>query len=309
MLSSSINQKQQFQSTVTQKINQYVSKKPKKRRKRRKNLQGKKNTKQNNEALSGSAAVSAATTTTSTLTKMVQHQTIAKNKQYFQHDNRLGQKETQIKQTLFSSSSSTSSATSSFFNKYTTESELLYNEVAKKFKPLNPPKQPTQKAFLKYNHAQRKLKLAKKKNLKKIAAITTTSSLACGNQKICNSQQMANALMPQQQQQLQHCLCFCQHKQSKCHNNTNIMESKSAVLCNANISKLLNSTTTDTTTNTTSVSSKTSTNGIINCSQSLPKILELLQNHTPALLLETLVNNVRLIECNKNELKRYIIIN
>ena len=312
MLSSTINQKQQFQSIVTHHINQYASKKPKKRRKRRKKLQGNKNAKQNNnEATVASAAAAGSTTTTSTTTKVVQHKTVAKTKQYFQHDNRLGQrKETQIKHTLFSSSSSSSSAaTSSFFNKYTTESELLYNEVAKKFKPLNPQKKQTKKAFhIKYNHAQRKLKLVKKQNLKNFIALASAAH-SCSNQKINNSLHMAHALMPlhkqQQQHQLQHCLCSCQHNQSKCHNNTNIMESKSAVLCN-NISKILNfNTTTAAATNNTS-SSNTSANGITNCPESLPKLLELLQNHTPALLLETLINNAKLVEYNSNELNRYI---
>ncbi|XP_023305123.1 probable serine/threonine-protein kinase DDB_G0282963 isoform X2 [Lucilia cuprina] len=253
MLSSSIQQK--FQSVITH--NFHVSAKPKKRRKRRKKSH-------RNEALS-----------TSTTTEVLKHKTIAKTKQYFQHDNRLGEKEAKLKQTLFS--------TSSTFNKYT-ESDILYGEVAKKFKPLknttNKKKsQKTLKAFSKYN-TQRKPNAVQK--LKRSMPFKTTVSNNNSNPKINKSPTRALS-------QPQYYICSCQDTESKFYNNNTFLKTKGPAICNDNKNAF-----TCSTANHTATASGTTHLAIIE--NNIPKILEFLKSQTPTLLLETLFNNAQLEE-------------
>lgn len=271
---SSIHQ-QQFQSVITHN-HQHPSTKPtKKRRKRRKKTLGNVNEANNTSS-----------TSTTTTQVQVQQKTIAKSKQYFQHDNRLGQNSTIHQQTTFSTSCSSSLST---FNEYTRENELLYAEVAKKFKPLNSinkniNNKQTSKAFLKKKLSQRKLKFSQNKKLQKFTV--------ANNPKTKQNRKPA-ALMQQ------HCLCSCQ-KQNKCYNNNNNNsikhnKSKTAVFCEK--SSCASTTATATATTNANTSFKFSENN-------LPKILELLQNHTPSLLLETLLNNAKILEYNNIEINR-----
>ncbi|XP_037826456.1 uncharacterized protein LOC119614398 [Lucilia sericata] len=262
---SSLQQK--FQSVITQ--NYHATAKPKKRRKRRKKSH-------RNEACSSSLS-------TSTTTQVLKHKTIAKTKQYFQHDNRLGLKETKMKQTLFSASST--------FNKYT-ESDILYGEVAKKFKPLNTKtskkkSQKSMKAFPKY-HTQRKLNAGQK--IKMSMPFKTTLSNYISNPNINKSPTLALS-------QPQYCTCSCQDKKRKLYNNNKYLKSKRAAICDDNKNVF-----TCSTANPTATASGTSHLAIIE--NSVPKILEFLQNQTPNLLLETLLNNAKLEEYMEKH-KRY----
>lgn len=279
MLSSSIQQ-QKFQSIITH--NRHVSVIPKKRRKRRKKSQ------RNISNEASASSLSSATTT-----QVVKHKTLAKAKQYFQHDNRLGQKETKIKQTLFSSSST--------FNTYT-ESQILYNEVAKKFKPLNASTnnnkaQKHKKAFLKCQN-QKKQK-TDNKQFKNFLALKAMLSNCSSNPKINLPPALALA-------QPQYCLCRCQNMQNNCYNNkSNNLESRTAVICNIN-NKITPCSSANPTASTSGIPSCTNPLAIIE--NNLPKILEILQNQTPTFLMETLINNSKLIEYNNKEQKRYICI-
>lgn len=273
MLSSSI-QKQKFESIITH--CHYRSLKSKKRRKRRKKLQI-----NNND----SSAIS---------TKLVKQKSLVKSKQYFQHDNRLRQRETEIKHTLFSSSCLSS------FNKYTRESETLYNEVAKKFKPLNTTTKKknvkkSARAFLKY-YSQRKLKPVQKHKPNKCMSLKT-------NLRNCSSNTNINLSLANDYMKPRICSCPCQYQQKKCYNNVNTnsneLELQTSFISNTN-NKVCSCLTSATTATTSSLTNCTNRMPIIE--NDLTKILEHLQYHAPTMFLETLINNAKLK--NEKETKR-----
>lgn len=235
----------------------HISLKPKKRRKRRKKLK-----RNPNYGFSSSSA------------QVINYNVVPRSKQYFQHDNRLGHNNTKIKQTQF-----TPSCNSPTFNKYNTEGEILYNEVAKKFKPLNQKKKPeyfnkSTKAFLSCN-SQRNLKAVQRLKLKRILGLKSTVN----NFRVSNRSTQSPTLS-----QPQYCLCACQTKLKEINNNINLE---------------LNSAT---------------TSDLFNCTNHMPitqndftKIFKHFQNQTPSILLETILNNANLYKMVEKP-RRYIII-
>lgn len=276
MLSSYIHQ-HKFQSIINSNNQKFI--KPKKRRKRRKKLQ-----KNINEI----SSLSCNTTN--------QVMTFAKTKQYFQHDTRIGQKNTKVKQT----SSHSASSPPKILKNFASENEKLYNEVAKKFKPLNPKKfkktQSYSKAIFK-SHAKRKIKIAQKQKLKnKHLSIRTTLST-------CNSNPNVKLNSPVPPNKTQCCSCFCQDKEIKCYDNINNehLNTESNLMRNIKRTSSLASATTATTTFLTNYS-----DSLPIMEPNLPIIIELLQNHSPSLLLETLLNSTKILG-NNEESKRYIL--
>lgn len=307
---SSVHQHPQFHPIDAKTTNATI--KPKKRRKRRKKPQNLMGTSGCIKAAT-TAACAATSNTQATKTQQIiqQHKTIAKTKQYFQHDNRSsnhahtvgGQKQ----QTIHTSTIFTTST------KYTTESEMLYAQVAKKFKPLKlTTKQQTIKQkqksatalsrLLKQQQRQQQLSLRKLKvaaqNYKGLSASLTAQKCKSGavsNHPPTQKRQKPAALM-QQQHRPTHCLCSCQN-----HNKCQRLTTETAVMAHQDItSSLSNSTTTSTTTSQNNMTCNNNYLTSLNFNETtLPKLLGILQNSAPSLLLETLINNAQMLESRK----------
>ncbi|XP_059217248.1 uncharacterized protein LOC106094091 isoform X10 [Stomoxys calcitrans] len=237
------------------------------------------------------------TTTTST--------SLAKSfKQYFQHDNRLVNTQQTIQHQQ--QHHHHHSLTSTIFTKYTSESEMLYAEVAKKFKPLKPKRSTKQvvskqksKALLKQQYSLRKHKLSA---LGVQRGLTLAEHNKSRNHHPKENKQKPAALGMQSQ----HCLCSCPN-----HNiGHNVTETAGLVahinttsLCSNKISnptQYIAATTTPI--NAASSRTTTSNNNYLSCfnfndtAATLPKLLGILQSSAPTLLLETLLNNAQILE-------------
>lgn len=299
MLSSSVHQHPQFQpihaNTVIPKSTMLKAKKRRKRRKKSQtNLTS--NTKSCRPASNSHNSNATINPTTISAIRKSQKQpkmNLAKgSKQYFQHDNRL------VHNTETILTTSTVFTTTN----YSSENDMLYAKVAKKFKPLNDAtKQIVSKQKSKALLKQRQQSSYSLRKLK-VSGWSVAAQKSRNNHSKQNKQKSA-ALIQQQQRRRHHdCLCSCAHSHGAV-NHSNATETAASV-SHKNITSLCSN---NSASNSTTTTTTTSNNNYLSCfnfndTTTLPKLLGILQNSAPTtLLLETLINNAQILETKKIE--------
>lgn len=300
MLSSSVHQHPQFQpihaNTVIPKSTMLKAKKRRKRRKKSQtNLTS--NTKSCRPASNSHNSNATINPTTISAIRKSQKQpkmNLAKgSKQYFQHDNRLVH------------NTETILATSTVFTttNYSSENDMLYAKVAKKFKPLNDAtkqivSKQKSKALLKQRQQQSSYSLRKLK----VSGWSVAAQKSRNNHSKQNKQKSAALIQQQQRRRHNDCLCSCAHSHGAV-NHSNATETAASV-SHKNITSLCSN---NSASNSTTSTTTTSNNNYLSCfnfndTTTLPKLLGILQNSAPTtLLLETLINNAQILETKKIE--------